>query len=177
MAIKISTGGIIRKLKLEYMNSDDTVKLKDLASKYNLSYDYVKTVSCREKWRQEKTKYKEKEETSETDGLWGIKTINKQMGSNLNTVLLLLTEIAEDPGTYLTAGDKISMSKLKEYLACCKSFREEAYNVYNTIPYAERVKIDLAISKLGVQLNKISDSEGPNPMIDNFIDSLRTVVD
>ena len=178
MALQIKTKSLIRKVQLEFYNGDDSVKLKHLAEKYGLSYDYVKTVSCREKWRQKREEYREKEKTSETDGLWGIKLINKELGNNLQVVLMLLTEIANDPETYLTAGgDKISMSKLKEYLACLKSFREEAYNVYNSIPYSERVKIDLAISKLGVALNKVYDGEGTNPISDNFIESLKAVVD
>ena len=164
------TSSIINRIKIEYVNSIDKPKLVELAKKYNISYAYLKNVSSQQKWKQLREEVQHRELLSPSDNPYGARDLLIEVGDNLTGALALLTKVGEEFEDYLIVNGKVSIPRVKEFVQTLKLIREEIQATFNYISPAERAKMDIIISKIGMRLKDMSDGE--DGISDNFIESL-----
>lgn len=165
------TSDLIKIIKIQFINSEQKLKLKELAEQYNVPYQTLKNASSKGKWKKEREQILAQREQGSYFQPVGGKELLSILGEVIIPPILLLSEMTEDTGKYFYNGENISLGKIQEYLKTVDLTVKEVQSIYEFISPTNRIKVDLALAKLGIQMGN-TDSDY-NVSDDSFIQALR----
>ena len=167
------TNDLVKIIKIQYINSEQKLNLKELADEYNVPYQTIKNASSKGKWKKEREQVLEQRRQGSYFQPVGGKELLSILGEVVIPPILLLSEMNEDTGKYFYNGESISLGKMQEYLKTVDLVVKQVQNIYEFISPTNRIKVDLALAKLGIQMGN-SDSDY-NVNEDTFIQALKGV--
>lgn len=175
--MRVNVSNILSLIKIKYINSSEKLNLKKLSEEHGVNYQVLRNKCSREKWNKERESILALRSEGEVVNPEGVSEILMLMGKDILTPVFLLDEICNDPVGYFYVGDKISFSRVKDFLDTYNKTLQAVQNTYNYVSPADRLKADTTLARISLTWGNNNGDDDKSLSEDTFIQALRGSVE